>query len=31
MDASNASGDWEYFCYLNGLPYGYFNKEMSHG
>ena len=24
MDASNADGDWEYFCYLNGLPYGYF-------
>lgn len=31
MDASDAGGDWEYFCYLNGLPYGYFNKEMSHG
>jgi hypothetical protein len=27
MDASTASGDWEYFCFLNGLPYGYFNKE----
>lgn len=26
MDASEADGDWEYFCYLNGLPYGYFNK-----
>ena len=25
MDASTASGDWEYFCFLNGLPYGYFN------
>ena len=24
MDASEADGDWEYFCYLNGLPYGYF-------
>jgi hypothetical protein len=24
MDASQADGDWEYFCYLNGLPYGYF-------
>lgn len=31
MDASEAGGDWEYFCYLNGLPYGYFNKEMTHG
>jgi len=31
MDASEAGGDWEYFCYLNGLPYGYFNKEMQHG
>lgn len=31
MDASEAQGDWEYFCYLNGLPYGYFNKEMQHG
>jgi hypothetical protein len=27
MDASTASGDWEYFCFLSGLPYGYFNKE----
>jgi hypothetical protein len=27
MDASHADGDWEYFCFLNGLPYGYF-KEM---
>ena len=24
MDASTANGDWEYFCFLNGLPYGYF-------
>ena len=24
MDASQADGDWEYFCYLNGLPYTYF-------
>lgn len=30
MDASEANGDWEYFCYLNGLPYGYFKKETSH-
>jgi hypothetical protein len=28
MDASTADGDWEYFCYLNGLPYNYFKKEM---
>ncbi len=26
MDASEAGGDWEYFCYLNGLPYGYFKQ-----
>ena len=25
MDASTANGDWEYFCFLNGLPYRYFN------
>lgn len=29
MDASSAEGDWDYFCYLNGLPYGYFNKEVA--
>lgn len=27
MDASQADGDWEYFCFLNGLPYGYFQKK----
>lgn len=27
MDADNASGDIEYFCYLNGLRYGYFNQN----
>jgi hypothetical protein len=27
MDAENAGGDFEYFCYLNGLPYGYFNRN----
>jgi len=26
MDASNADGDWEYLCFLNGLPYGYFQE-----
>lgn len=26
MDASDANGDWQYFCYLNGLPYGYFKQ-----
>ena len=26
MQASNAEGDWEYFCFLNGLPYGYFKE-----
>ncbi len=24
MEAEDANGDIEYFCYLNGLPYGYF-------
>lgn len=24
MQGSEAGGDWEYFCYLNGLPYRYF-------
>ena len=27
MDAEGASGDPEYFCFLSGLPYGYFNQE----
>ena len=27
MDASTANGDWEYFCFLNGLPYRYFEKK----
>ena len=27
MNASNANGDWEYFCFLNGLPYRYFEKK----
>lgn len=27
MDADNASGDIQYFCYLNGLRYGYFNSN----
>lgn len=26
MDASEANGDWEYLCFLTGLPYGYFKK-----
>jgi hypothetical protein len=26
IDASPAAGDWEYFCFLNGLPYGYFKQ-----
>ena len=26
MQASDAGGDWEYFCFLNGLPYGYFKE-----
>jgi hypothetical protein len=27
MDAEGANGDYEYFCFTQGLPYGYF-KEM---
>jgi len=26
MDAEGANGDFEYFCYTQGLPYGYFRK-----
>jgi hypothetical protein len=26
MQGSDANGDWDYFCDLNGLPYGYFHK-----
>jgi hypothetical protein len=26
MDAENANGDFEYFCYTQDLPYGYFRK-----
>jgi len=26
-DADGANGDWEYLCYLNGLPYNYFAKS----
>lgn len=27
MDGSDANGDWQFYCYLCGLPYDYFNKE----
>jgi len=27
MDAEGANGDFEYFCYTQGLPYRYFVKE----
>jgi hypothetical protein len=27
MEASTANGDWEYFCFLNGLPYRYFERK----
>jgi hypothetical protein len=27
MDAEGANGDFEYFCFTQGLPYGYF-KEL---
>lgn len=26
MDAEGANGDFEYFCYTQGLPYGYFRS-----
>jgi hypothetical protein len=26
MDAEGANGDFEYFCFCVGLPYGYFKK-----
>jgi hypothetical protein len=26
MDAESANGDSEYFCFTQGLPYGYFRK-----
>jgi hypothetical protein len=26
MDAESANGDYEYFCFCVGLPYGYFRK-----
>ena len=26
MDAEHANGDAEYFCFTQGLPYGYFRK-----
>ena len=27
MDAEGANGDLEYFCFTQGLPYGYFRKS----
>ena len=26
MEADDCRGDWEYLCYQNGLPYGFFKK-----
>jgi hypothetical protein len=26
MDAEDVQGDADYFCYLNGLPYGYLRE-----
>lgn len=26
MDAEHSNGDYEYFCFTQGLPYGYFRK-----
>jgi hypothetical protein len=27
MDAEHANGDFEYFCFTQGLPYGYFTQK----
>ena len=27
MEASEADGDWEHFCFLNGLPFGWFEPS----
>jgi hypothetical protein len=27
MDAEGANGDFEYFCFTQGLPYGYFTQK----
>ena len=29
MEGSEANGDWEYYCYLNNLPYGYFKSNKA--
>ena len=29
MEGSDCNGDWEYFCYCNGLPYRYFDKKVT--
>lgn len=26
MDGSEANGDWEYLCFLHGIPYGFFKN-----
>jgi hypothetical protein len=28
MEADGAVGDWEYLCYLNDLPYDYFQESI---
>jgi hypothetical protein len=28
MDGSGADGDWDYLCYLKGLPYGYLKRPI---
>jgi hypothetical protein len=30
-EADGSGGDDEFLCYLNGLPYGYFNKGSNNG
>ena len=31
MQSSIANGDWEFLCYLEGLPYGYFKATNQNG
>ena len=28
-DADGCDSDWEHLCYLNGLPFSYFDKEVA--
>ena len=28
LEELETRGDWEFLCYLNGLPYGYFKQAV---